>query len=427
MPTSKSKKPKESLHKSNLTREIYKYVDKENKINITSKEIYKKQDKIVHYPFDKRTGEPKYPTIKRITYLDFKKLPRGILKEANTGYGFTRIFNPLLYYLQDKFEIESVVLNNKPGVSSLDLDKKAVIFNFSQLDKFYPEISNLFDVQKADIANLISELLSRIFPAEVVPTEKKYIKNTIVAFINKWKIFSDDFGEEDVKSLTDLFNKVSSNHDIITSKTILKTREVIEELFIEDVIKTFEEFLKQKTETEQLEEKWQTFFKDNTWIFAQLLSFPVILYEDKAYVGGKDISNRGGKVSDFLIKNNLTNNVAFIEIKTHQSNLLKGAKAYRGKDVYSISDDLTGAINQVLDQRDNFQKEFYALKAKSKKPVETYNSKCVVIIGMVGNLSEDELKSFELFRSNSKDVEIITFDELFGRIKVLHELMVGNS
>ena len=38
--------------------------------------------------------------------------------------------------------------------------------------------------------------------------------------------------------------------------------------------------------------------------------------------------------------------------------MVKKGKAYRGKDVFVMSSDLSGGISQVLNQRDNFQKEF---------------------------------------------------------------------
>jgi len=130
-------------------------------------------------------------------------------------------------------------------------------------------------------------------------------------------------------------------------------------------------------------------------------------------------------VTDFLLKNNLTDNVAFLEIKTHVSELIKKGKPYRGKDVYSMSPSLTGAISQVLNQRDNFQKSYATLRLESDEPFQTFNSKCVVLMGKSQKLTKDQLRSFELLRSNSRDVEIITFDELFQKIENIQNLIEG--
>src|SRR5690606_34813019 len=120
----------------------------------------------------------------------------------------------------------------------------------------------------------------------------------------------------------------------------------------------------------------------------------VILYKDEAYVGGKRLDNSNGKITDFLVKNGLSDNVSFLEIKTHKTKLLDKT-AYRGDDVYCAGKDLTGSIVQVLNQRDNFQKVYYInigknkdkTKIRARKPVvvkankfETINSKCVVLV-----------------------------------------------
>ena len=177
-----------------------------------------------------------------------------------------------------------------------------------------------------------------------------------------------------------------------------------------------------KNDGDTLEKKWQEFLKDNSWIFSYIFAQPVILFKSEAYVGGKTMDNKNGKLNDFLIKNSLSDNVSFLEIKTHRTNIID-KNAYRGEEVYSATKELTGGIAQVLNQRDNFQKEFYAAKGKNKESFETFNSKCVLLIGSVKSLTETQRYSFELFRSNSRDVEILTFDELQKKIESLQKLM----
>ena len=62
---------------------------------------------------------------------------------------------------------------------------------------------------------------------------------------------------------------------------------------------------------------------------------------------------------------------------------------------------------------------------ESEEPFETYNSKCVVLMGEIKKLDKKQLRSFELVRSNSIDVEILTFDELLDRIESLQKLIQG--
>lgn len=67
---------------------------------------------------------------------------------------------------------------------------------------------------------------------------------------------------------------------------------------------------------------WQNLLTKHIYVFEQVFSWPVTIHEDMAYVGGKGVDNKGGSIVDFLVKNQLTNNVALIEIKTPGTGLL---------------------------------------------------------------------------------------------------------
>jgi hypothetical protein len=174
------------------------------------------------------------------------------------------------------------------------------------------------------------------------------------------------------------------------------------------------------------EEFWQKFFKENSWIISQVFSYSAVLFQDKAYVGGKGVDNKGGNVIDFIYQNGLTKNTALVEIKTPAKKLV--SILYRGQQkdgVYSIGNELTGAINQVLNYKEELQKQFFALAKNSEKKFDVFNPKSIVIIGSLEleKLENGRLKSFELFRHSNKDVEIITYDELFNKIEIFLSLL----
>ncbi|MCF7820291.1 MAG: DUF4263 domain-containing protein [Candidatus Pacebacteria bacterium] len=122
------------------------------------------------------------------------------------------------------------------------------------------------------------------------------------------------------------------------------------------------------------------------------MSVPVSILKGKAYVGGKIYENIGGREADFLYTNNLTKNVCIIEIKTPLKKLFDQKSPYRKPDVFSVGKELSGGVVQVLDQKDNLQKEFYKL---SEGKFKSFNPKCILLIGKIKGLSEGELKSFE--------------------------------
>jgi len=174
------------------------------------------------------------------------------------------------------------------------------------------------------------------------------------------------------------------------------------------------------------EEFWQRTLAENSFVLSQVFSIPVILFKDKVYVGGKNIFNTGGKVVDFLYTNQLTKNTALIEIKTPKTKIL--GNLYRD-DVYPPSPEISGALVQITNYKNTLLKKFDSLIESDKRDIEVFNPICLLIAGNMQQEFSDvnQQKSFELFRQNQREVQIITFDELFGKMKLLVDLIEGNS
>ena len=177
--------------------------------------------------------------------------------------------------------------------------------------------------------------------------------------------------------------------------------------------------------TNAKEEYWQDLLSRNSFVFSQVFSFPVVILKGKAYLGGKGIGNTGGNVVDFLLTNKLTRNSSLVELKTPMTNIV-GTK-YRG--IYNMSEEVTGAVMQVLNYKASLLREYDQLVNASVDRFEAFNPRCMVI---AGNLSHQQLnktqeRSFELFRNSQKEVDIITYDELFNKVKILVDLLEGTS
>lgn len=174
------------------------------------------------------------------------------------------------------------------------------------------------------------------------------------------------------------------------------------------------------------EEFWQQVFSQNSFLFAQIFAFPVVIIKGKAYVGGKGISNTGGNIIDFLCANKLTRNAALVEIKTPKTKIL--GSNYRG-EIYNVSEELSGSVVQISNYKNVLTKSYHELANWSEENFEVFDPKCVVIIG---NIS-DELKkpgqrnSLELFRAGLKDVQVISYDELFDKIQILVNILEGKD
>jgi len=169
---------------------------------------------------------------------------------------------------------------------------------------------------------------------------------------------------------------------------------------------------------------WQSELENNAWVISQVFSHPVIIFQKKAYVGGKAIDNKSGNLVDFLFRNHITSNVVLIEIKTPLTKLM--GTQYRS-NVYSVSNELSGSINQVITYKDELYKNYFQLAGQSQKEFHSLNPQCLVICGCFENetLNDTSRRSFELFRNELKNVEIISFDELFSKIELLLKLVEG--
>lgn len=101
---------------------------------------------------------------------------------------------------------------------------------------------------------------------------------------------------------------------------------------------------------------WQKLLAKHAWVFSQLTGSPVVVLHERAYAGGKGVDRRGGGEADFLLRNELTHNVAFVEIKTPVTPIC--AAEYRTSGAFSLDKDISGGVVQVLGYRDSFEKEF---------------------------------------------------------------------
>ena len=413
----------EKLEKDLKTKKVYHFVDTEAGIDQLSREVYKNKDLEVHYPRGFEGGQ-KYKTIKKVSFIGFKgKLPVGMIKSPFYGYGFTKTLGPFSRYINDNFKFKEVIVE-KGGLTKIDSTKKVLHLNELTLKKLHTAFSTVFAKNSAEVQVVLERVVHDLFPNEVKEPEAKYIKNALSQSLATWGNSIDEFSEQDKEAIAKLFESLSEKTDFLTIDSLKSTKEIVDVRLIEKALSEFEDLYSQSTHTTTLEKKWQKYLKDNAWIFSSIFAQPVILYKDEAYAGGKSLDNKNGKYTDFLIKNSLSDNVAFFEIKTHKTKLLED-KAYRGNDVFSTTKELAGCVNQVLNQRDKFQKSYAVLKMESEEDFESFNSACFVLVGSLETLTKKQRYSFELFRSNNRDVEIITFDEIRKKIEMLRTLISG--
>ena len=169
------------------------------------------------------------------------------------------------------------------------------------------------------------------------------------------------------------------------------------------------------------EEFWQQKLAQHNFVLSQLFAYPVVIIQQKAYMGGKQCDNQRGNVADFLGRAPSTGGAVIIEIKTQKKPLL--GSMYR--QVFPPSRDLSGALSQVLQYRENLMLEMFTIARNLPVPLTPCEPRCVVIVGHAGRelVDEDKRRAFERFRERLTGVVVISFDEVFARVETMISLL----
>lgn len=256
-------------------------------------------------------------------------------------------------------------------------------------------------------------------------------ENQLLELVGKVRITANtEIDDNIIQAIAELLKLVSKGYGVRDANRVLEKlnsgelQELTTSMNLTRLERAQDEILSGLTQTN--ENYWQQFFQTNQWILSQVFVTPFTVLTDQVYLGGKSISNRGGAVCDFAYRNNVTNNIALIEIKTPATKLLSQTPYRHGGNtnaVYSLSTELTGAINQALDYRETLIRESQALKYASHEQFEVFSPKCILIIGDTRNLDKDGmLATFERFRNSLENIEIVAFNELLAKIDDLISL-----
>ncbi len=176
------------------------------------------------------------------------------------------------------------------------------------------------------------------------------------------------------------------------------------------------------------EEDWENFFDKNKWIFGHGLDYRIMgIIKRQPHYGGVNYTRKGEQKGDFLVGS--TANVKFtvlVEIKTPQTALLENTSYRNG--AYQLGKQVIGGIAQLQINCRTWDK--CAEKEENDdlrdKGIYTCSPKGILIVGNTKQLkcsdtreSREKRTSFELFRQNLNNPEIITFDEIYERAKFI--------
>lgn len=170
------------------------------------------------------------------------------------------------------------------------------------------------------------------------------------------------------------------------------------------------------------ESTWQHFFEENTWIFGYGLRYQILnIVQGQPHYGGADYTGIGDERGDFLTHTEGDAKfTCLVEIKKPSTELLQNV-AYRN-GAWGISSELSGAVAQVQVNCAEWENEGSRTDRNRDQlqGIYTVSPKGIIVVGRTSQLSNrDKANSFERFRRELRNPEIITFDELLERAKFI--------
>ena len=247
-------------------------------------------------------------------------------------------------------------------------------------------------------------------------------KEAILAAVKTY--LEGNLTERDVQMLLDRRRAVERFHQLITDSAF----------FAEE---------KERLAAIRDEAVWQAFFEENTWIFGYGLTLLACeAYRDdklEQVSTGANVFTGGGKRSDAIMRTKgFIQSILFAEIKKHDTPLLM-AQQYRKPDVYQVSGELSGAVSQVQKTAYKALSHVGALhisrtpEGRFEFEISTIRPRQIVVIGNLAQLADgdniniEKMTTFELYRRDHQEVEIITFDELYERSRYIVEHQEASS
>ena len=347
-------------------------------------------------------------------------LPPAFTKDYDYGLGLAKPYRFIIDAIENLCDCTEIVVTGQS--TAIDPAEGRFYLSWSDLDAVRKSLNRITavgrtaasSVKSSEAYNFLAQRLGR--PAIPTRVGRNALRKLFTASLRSGgEALSDDEQQEVLSALT---NNVVSLSETRPAKLTHLQKE-IELVNLRTLIDRFEEMMTQGLS----EPKWQDFFDNNPFILSLAFGYPVVVVQGQASVGGRTLSGKGGRITDFLVKNSMTNNTAIIEIKTPQTKLLNESEYRDG--VFTPSSDVSGAVNQALEQKYRFERELPTIKDNSRKyDIESYSVHCCLIVGTMP-ADDERRKSFEMFRGNSRAVELVTFDELLLKLRNLHDLLTA--
>jgi len=239
-------------------------------------------------------------------------------------------------------------------------------------------------------------------------------------------LLSKDGGEKVIQSLLEEGLITSAD---ITNTAYRKKQLAIFELMLDDENYWQQYAALQNIDRSKEEKVWQHFFSVNDWIFGYGLDYRFNgILQKEFYASDPQADGSGSVITDYLLGDKRF--TTFVEIKKPSTPIFGNSK--NRSNSWSLSNDLVDGISQILEQKASGQLKLEKRELFDENGVQimqkAHDSKVILIIGNWNKVEfQNPLekgikeKTFELYRRDSRNIKILTFDELYERAKFIVE------
>ena len=347
-------------------------------------------------------------------------IPPGLIQDPDFGLGVQQEMLPMVDIVKRIQGITSLVISRSKATH---IDEN--VFYLSEDDFFKlrsdsRSIIRQYQKESRDDRQILAynALLNKVDPVRYPQKERPYRAGTVHKLLGGTRGTGGRMAPRDRKTVISALQDSAKNLNTSDIGQLFQLHRAVEVMNLDRLIEAFAE----KIDQSRPEKEWHSLLALNPFLLSMAFGYPIYIVQSQASVGGMSVTGGGTKIADFLAATSTTHNAALVEIKTPQTDLLKGE--YRS-GVYLPSKSLMGAVVQVLDQRRQLVSDIAGLKHRSRiQNIETDAVDCVIIAGRTP-INREMQSSLELLRHQFKDVMIITFDELLEKLKILREMLAG--
>lgn len=329
----------------------------------------------------------------------------------------------------DKVQVKAVVTSDDHGVRQLTLQSFRIY-----KDGVRPNEQYGINLRGSEISELL-DFVEFAAKLQVTATGKLKIDRESLAHVD---INMDEAARTWLSKNPDALREIVASD--ITSRDVVAVAYRRKQLGIFDRLLHEDGYFDEKVESRfrgREEDLWQSFFEKNRWIFG----YGLFHMSTQGFTGqkleqviaGSNVAMSGKRIDGLLRTRGRVSATCLVEIKRHRTPLLD-ARSYRA-GTWQPSSELTGAVAQILMSVDGMERQFQRLlvmKDENGNPTGEQaviaRPRSVVVCGslsqfvMPNGLNEDQFRSFELYRRHLLAPDIVTFDELYERAKLIVEL-----